>query len=316
MRTLVQTFVGEWPIQAVGKYFRIIEADGVVDVRIYRGSYPIAESIAVGVGFWMSPAGGFDRVDIVSATTQTVKVAISDGEGGYDAMTIVGDVKASPKQGTEINQFAPVTVTHEATLLAAADPLRRELRIKNDGPNAVYLGGATVTAAGSPVKIEAGAMWIEASAAAAEWRAIGANANLVVNGSFSGAGVLSPWEEYGDGRSIVLVSGGKVRITNQGVGNALISQQFQFVANRKYSLSINRVATSGPQFRVSVGPSKGTSTWWAINSLDIGVSVYEFIPQGAGWLTLWINSPVAGEWVEFDDVSIREVDSVRIQEIR
>lgn len=177
MRTFQQSFSGEWPIQALGSYFRVIAADGVVNVRLYRSGYPVAESIGVGVGFWVRPAGGFDRVDIVSDVLQTVKVGVSDGDGGYDAMTIVGDVKTSPKSGTECNQLAPVTVGVARVKIADADPLRRELRIRNAGGVDVYVGADDVTVEGGALKIAPGEMWIESGAAAIEWHAIAAVAD-------------------------------------------------------------------------------------------------------------------------------------------
>lgn len=172
MRTLQQTYSGTWPIQVVGKLFRIISAESDVDVRFFRNGIPVAESLAVGVGFWMRPGLGFDRVDVITAPSQTVKVGISDGDGGYDAMTIVGDVKSTIKQAETVTQLAPVAVGVAAAQLCALDLLRRELRIWNDGPADVFVGGPDVTAAGGAVRIAPGGMWIEATAAVAELWAV------------------------------------------------------------------------------------------------------------------------------------------------
>lgn len=173
MRTIQQTVSGIWPLQIAGKYFRIIMAAADVDVTFYRGGAAVSNAYDVGVGYYAIPEGGFDRVDITSATSQTIKIAISEGVGGYDSVAVVGSVNSLILQGGTITpEVAAVSVGASATLLAAAVSNRRRIIFYNAGTADVYLGSSAVTTANGALKIAAGDTWIETDAAGAAWYGI------------------------------------------------------------------------------------------------------------------------------------------------
>lgn len=183
MRTLSQTFSGTWPLQIVAKYFRLISISGAsVDVRFFRGSNLQYEALAVSGGFYATPDGGFDRVDIISAGSQTVKIAVSSGEGGYDVVSVVGTITAVIPPGATIADNAAVAVGVAATQIVAASGTRRAVRFLNQGTAIVYLGGAGVTVAAGVVALPAGGVWVETDAPGAAWYGIsGAPAQNVVS---------------------------------------------------------------------------------------------------------------------------------------
>lgn len=197
MRMYSQTFAGAgvWPLGVQGQLFRLINTDDgePVDVTFYRGGSIVASAVGMESGFYAKPAGGFDRVDITSATAQTVKVLVMDGDGGYDrfivdiassigeiGVTLSGDAFVTIKQGATIADTAAVAVGVAATALLAASATRKSARFYNAGTADVYLGGAAVTTANGCIKIEAGQTYIENDAAGAAWYGISGTAGQSV----------------------------------------------------------------------------------------------------------------------------------------
>ncbi|HYD63325.1 MAG TPA: hypothetical protein VEC35_23415 [Noviherbaspirillum sp.] len=167
-----------WTLQTGGEYFRLVTCPDPVDVKFYRGQVEVASATQMDTGFYLKPAGGFDRVDITSATAQTVKIMVIDGDGGYDHFNvdISGTATMTTKQAATVNDVAAVAVGLAATQLVAASATRRGLRFFNAGTADVYLGGAGVTVAGGAIKISAGQTWIESEAAPAAWYGISGTA--------------------------------------------------------------------------------------------------------------------------------------------
>lgn len=138
----------------VAKYFRLLETVGAVDVKFFKAGAIFAEAVGMEAGFYAEPAQGFDAYEISSATAQTVKVATSDGTGGYDRT--VGSVSVSNINGAFVNSAK--TVTNASGQMLAANPARRYLLIQNNdasGDIFVRLDGGTATTA-TGVKIAAG----------------------------------------------------------------------------------------------------------------------------------------------------------------
>lgn len=172
-----------WRLGAGGSYFRLTGCPSPVDMTFYRGGVPIATANEMDAGFYFKPAGGFDRVDIYSATAQTVKVMIIDGDGGYDHFNV--DITSALanlriEQASNVNDLAAVSVGVAATALVASDAARKGLRFTNAGAVDVYIGGAGVTVAGGAIKIGAGQTWIEDQAAPAAWYGIAGTAGQSV----------------------------------------------------------------------------------------------------------------------------------------
>lgn len=183
MRTLSEVFIGGEVkgLTIPGTYFRLLATSGPVDVVFYRGNAKVDEGATqVEAGYYSIPERGFDRVDIKSATAQTVKFAITRGRGGYDRTIGSVDVLSLPpvdiKYGAVINDMVGVTVGVTATALITADATRRALRVLNNGTADIYLGGAGVTTANGCIKLVPGALWVEDDAPGAAWYAISGTA--------------------------------------------------------------------------------------------------------------------------------------------
>lgn len=104
MQTYSQTLAAgsTLPIHATIKFFRIISAPDPVTVRFWRHGAQISIAEAVGVGFWSKPRTAFDRVEIYSATAQTLSVVVGDGDGGYDRMSVYGQVEVVDGEYTKV----------------------------------------------------------------------------------------------------------------------------------------------------------------------------------------------------------------------
>lgn len=163
-----------WQLQTGGDYFRLVSCPDPVDVKFFRAGQEVASATQMDTGFYLKPAGGFDRIDIQSATAQTIKIMVLVGDGGYDRFNVdfSGAATISVKQGTTINDLPAVNIGIAATAIVAADATRKALRMKNAGTADIYIGSAAVTVAAAAIKIAPGETWIEDQAAPAAWYGI------------------------------------------------------------------------------------------------------------------------------------------------
>lgn len=82
-----------WSIHLAGKYFRVISApSGPIDVLFFRNGIASGNASGVGAGYWSRPTDFFSRIEITSSQTQSVKIAVADGDGGYDVVGVTGSV--------------------------------------------------------------------------------------------------------------------------------------------------------------------------------------------------------------------------------
>lgn len=157
MQTIQETFAaGETKrFYVPGQYFRILTNTNPVDVSFLRSGRKTGENASqVDAGYYAQPDGGFEAVEIYSATAQTVKIAIAMGTGGYDRT--IGSVSILNTGGVFAGS-APA-VTNADTQILAANLNRRYLLIQNQdaaGNVWVKFGGAANAGAGS-VKIPPG----------------------------------------------------------------------------------------------------------------------------------------------------------------
>ena len=186
MRTISQSITNSWDLAVSGKYFRLLAAGYPVNITFYRQGASIYDAHDVDAGFYTVPDGGFDRVRIDYAGTQTVKVGISNGQGGYDtststvvgtvATTVSGTVDTLSKLGATIAEVAAVSVGTAATALLAADMARRSVRFYNNGAYDIWLGSSAVTTANGCIKIAPGQTHFEDDAPGAAWYGISGTA--------------------------------------------------------------------------------------------------------------------------------------------
>jgi len=137
-----------------GDYFHLLETTGPVDVDFLRRGAVESEARDMEFGFFAKPSFGFDELAFDSATTQTIKIAVGFGDGGYSRTT--GSVQIIGQADT-MAQTAPA-VTNASGLLLAANASRKLLVVQNNdtvGNVFLNLAGAAATVAGG-IKIEPG----------------------------------------------------------------------------------------------------------------------------------------------------------------
>ena len=110
-----------------GRFFRLMEADGPVEVRYYLRGKEVAraESVRAGYAEMFTALEGFDKFVITSATTQTIQYADRlESAVSYDTppigqSEIVNVVSVTPSQTVTGSQAAKVVTNVTAQLLAA-----------------------------------------------------------------------------------------------------------------------------------------------------------------------------------------------------
>lgn len=129
----------------VANYFHLLETVGAVDIKFFKAGAIFAEAVGMEAGFYAEPAQGFDAYEISSASAQTVKVATSDGTGGYNRT--VGSVSVSNVGGAFTHAQKSVTNADQEVLAANAG--RRYCLIQNNSTAGVLrlvLDGTAATA--------------------------------------------------------------------------------------------------------------------------------------------------------------------------
>lgn len=171
MQTITQQLTAgqTWAMADVGSYFEILEATNPVNVRFMKGGKVQSAAEDMAGGFYSQPAGGFDRLEITSATTQIIKIGVSDGSGGQNR--IAGTVDAVVRLAATVVNKPAVNVAGE-TVLAAANSNRAGLRVLNAGPGYIALGAPGLNFADAVIVLATGQMWQEQGAPGAAWVAV------------------------------------------------------------------------------------------------------------------------------------------------
>lgn len=150
MQTYQQTLTGgqEWITHVAALYSRLLSTTAPVDARFYRNGQKFAEALQVEAGMWTSPREGFDEVRITTASGQTVKFGVSDGQSGYDRT--FGTVSVSNVNGAFVHSQA--SVTNADNTISAGNANRRYLLVQNNSATGVLRialdGGAATGAKG------------------------------------------------------------------------------------------------------------------------------------------------------------------------
>ncbi len=182
-----------FPLGVVGSYFSILETGsaGFVGLVIKKGAQEVEQVRTARRGLQARVPGGFNSVELRSAIDTTVEVIVSDGAVEVDStdgasvlatiantpLPVVNDrgapanpvhvvgLTANDAPATGVSEPAQVNVTAGLTPLVGADATRRNLRIYNQGPNPVAIGGPGLTWAKRAVVLEVGDTWVEDRAA-------------------------------------------------------------------------------------------------------------------------------------------------------
>lgn len=173
MQTITQILnAGEvWALTQVGNFFQIFESYAPLTVRFMKGGKVLSVAEDMEAGFYATPAGGFDRVEVVTQSQQRVKVGFSDGSAGTNRMT--GDVSATIKTASGVLNKPMVNVGTTETTLVGARADRLAFRVLNSGTTNIAIGGPGLTYAGAVIVLAAGEVWQEETAPGAAWVAIG-----------------------------------------------------------------------------------------------------------------------------------------------
>lgn len=114
--------------EGVGDYFHLLETVGGVDVELKRDGGVISVANSVGYGFKLKPKGGFNGLSIISASAQTIKIGVGDGDGEFNQVT--GTVAITGNTGAHTGSQA--TVTNADNTVLAANAARKYLFIQNN----------------------------------------------------------------------------------------------------------------------------------------------------------------------------------------
>lgn len=169
MNTYSQVLLANVPIVLPGgEVFQLIEAAAACDITFYGdNNRPISTARGVMSGLKVRPKEPFRNVSIVSATGQTIKAAIGDGDGEYNRTAGEVDSNAVIPAGFEGETDVALT-NGAATLVAAANASRAEITITSILANTVEIrvGGQTTAAADKGTPLQPGeSMTIETTAA-------------------------------------------------------------------------------------------------------------------------------------------------------
>lgn len=138
-----------------GDFFRLLEASGPLDVRFYRIGTEVARADNITEGYAEKfRVGEFDRIQISSATTQTIQFVTRYGQDVFFDVPPQGNVTLG--QGAFAQ--AQKTVTNASGQLLALNGNRRYLLIQNnDASGVIYVTlDGTAATTGKGIKIEAG----------------------------------------------------------------------------------------------------------------------------------------------------------------
>lgn len=149
MRTVSVTLAaGESkPFNLLGNYFQLLETVAGVDVSFVRHASIFSTAENMEFGFFSKPSGGFDGLEIKSATAQTIKFVVGFGDGGYNRTT--GSVSIIGQQASFAQSLN--TVGAVSAPLVAARATRKTLLIQNrHATESIYLAldGTSATVAG------------------------------------------------------------------------------------------------------------------------------------------------------------------------
>lgn len=126
MKTQVLNLIAGVPVEQIGSanFFFIVDATYPIDISFFQNGALIEPAEGVDTGFYSRPAGGFSSFIIESAVSQTVKIATSNGSGGYNK-SLVSTLDGSRAQTLANESFLG------AAGLAASPGLYGNLQIFN-----------------------------------------------------------------------------------------------------------------------------------------------------------------------------------------
>ena len=171
--TLVLTAGTPKVVQRAGSFLRVLAAtaDVTVTMRTAGASDVVFKDVQAGAAYKAPPGRApFDEVVFESASGNTVKYVIGEGESSYDATSVsLSGATVSTLPGTAVVGVA-------AAQVLASSSGRKKIVFRSDDANTaakkIYIGPVGITTATGAIALEPGDTWVEEVAAAAEWYAI------------------------------------------------------------------------------------------------------------------------------------------------
>lgn len=154
-------------VDTVVKLFLAME-DVQLGVNELEISNPADNPVNVLFAGTVNPVLGVVTVD----NTDAEAIPIQQKVGHVFQVEQASEVDARLYQAAVVTNVAPLAVTAVAGVMLAASATRRGFRVKNNGANAVAIGGAGIVFADAVVLIQPGETWNENEAPGAAWYAI------------------------------------------------------------------------------------------------------------------------------------------------
>lgn len=90
MQTFEQNIIANtpWTVGVSGGFFRLLSGVGV-EIIFWHNSREIGRANHMDSGYWAKVPDGFTSVTITPSVEQFIKIAISDGESGFDSAPII-----------------------------------------------------------------------------------------------------------------------------------------------------------------------------------------------------------------------------------
>lgn len=145
-------------IYVLGDFFHLLETSAALDIEFISGGNVVDTAYQMEFGFNAKPEGGFTELGFTSATNQTIKIMVGQGDAGYDRLT--GTVQIIAQQGSVTQTGKSVTNANQQLL--PANTSRKYMFIQNNSAASVLrvkLDGNAATAT-EGIRIQPGG-WFE-----------------------------------------------------------------------------------------------------------------------------------------------------------
>lgn len=135
MRTTSLTFTPgqNIVINTLGEFFHLLETTSGLDIEFMQNGSVVSKAQNMEFGFFVKPKGGYTALSLTSALAQTIKLALGQGDGGYNRTT--GSVQIIGQQGVLAQSNVQLTNANKAIIAARA--AGKYTMVQNNDPVAV-----------------------------------------------------------------------------------------------------------------------------------------------------------------------------------
>lgn len=143
----------EYPLGVDGNMYAVIDNTGNFTITLDESNRLTNQSAGMGGKF----QDEYERVTLLSTTTQTVTVIFGFGEFADARASVNATINTTVSPSDTLDNTSDITVSSTAVLLKAADANTKEvlIHVPSDASNSIRVGGASVTAT-TGLEVEAG----------------------------------------------------------------------------------------------------------------------------------------------------------------